>query len=184
MPRSTIQISMLAFTVLCAFLCAGTAQAKFKVTVTTAKDFKIEDLKKVAVVTTQCHEVLECADLERRAISEISNLRVGFRAVPETLLRDFLFQHGATEYTPELRQAIADHFKIDAFLELKIPFAEKGDGFGGRESSQVKLELRLTDLEGAILLFGVGTGRPNNVVSSPERVAGNVVEKIVKKAFK
>jgi hypothetical protein len=32
-------------------------------------------------------------------------------------------------------------------------------------------------------MHGTGTGRPRNVVTSPERVAGNVVEKILERAF-
>lgn len=171
--------------VACLLFTAGIAHAAFRTTVTKSKNFKMADIKKVAIITTQCHDEVDCANLERRVIGELKKIKkVTFGTVPESDLREFLFSKGSTAYTPELRQAILDEFAIDAFMEIKVPFAEKGDGFGGIESSKVKVELTITQPDGAILLHGVGIGRPNNVVSSPERVAGNVVEDIVEEAFK
>ena len=65
-----------------------------------------------------------------------------------------------------------------------MPFAKKGSGWGGNEKSQVTVEMTLVRPTGAILLHGVGNGRPLNVVSSPERVAGNVIEKLFEEAFR
>lgn len=173
------------FLLLLLALTAGQASAGFKTTVTKSKDFHLDKVSKVAIVTTQCHEAMDCANLERRVAKELGQIKaVTFRVVPEALQRDFLFSQGATEYSPELRSLLADQFEVDAFMELSIPFAEKGAGFGGNQPSKVKVELRLTGLDGNILLFGIGTGRPLNVVTSPERVAGNVVEAIIKDAFR
>jgi hypothetical protein len=183
--RFDVRNHLLPLSLLLCLFAAGQAHAAIKATVTKSKDLKLDELRIVAVVTTQCHEVMDCANLERRIADELSNIAgITFRTVPESAQREFLFSKGATEYTPELREALAVHFEVDAFMELSIPFAEKGDGPFGQRKSRVKVELRLTKLDGGILLHGVGTGRPLNVVTSPERVAGNVVEEILEEAFK
>ena len=181
--KNTIYRLLPALVVL--LIVASSSQAAFRTTVTKSKHFKMADLKKVAIVTTQCHDEIDCANLERRVIGELRKIKkVTFKQVPESDLREFLFAKGSVAYTPELRDAIVEEFGIDAFIEIKVPFAEKGDGFGGIVSSKVKVELTITKPGGAILLYGVGVGRPNNVVSSPERVVGNVVEDIIEEAFK
>ncbi|MEM9554590.1 MAG: hypothetical protein AAGC60_10045 [Acidobacteriota bacterium] len=164
-------------------LVVAPASAKFSATVTKAKAYDPSAIAKVAVITTECHEVVDCGRLERRIVIEAQEMPVSFTVVPEEEVREFLFAEGHLSFTPELRGVIAEAFGIDAFLELRVPFAERGDGFAGNRRSSVKIELLLTKVDGAILLHGVGTGRPLNVVSSPERVAGNVVEEIFMQAF-
>jgi hypothetical protein len=64
-----------------------------------------------------------------------------------------------------------------------VPFANRGDGFGGHRRSEVRVEVRLVSRDGALRMSGRGTGRPKNVVSGTERVAGTVIEKILGRAF-
>lgn len=177
------QLAKLALFLLVAWAVAVPAQAKFKATVTKAEGFDAETVSKVVVVTRQCHAVVDCSAIERKIAAEIHALDLPFTPVPELLVRQFLFDRGTTELTKELRTELAEEFGADALLEVSVPYAEKGDGFGGRRGSQVKVEIYLVRPGGEILVHGVGTGRPKNVVSGPERVAGNIAERILKKAF-
>jgi hypothetical protein len=173
-------------TALLALLCvalAAPAAADFRTTVTKAEGFTPASIRRVAVVTVECHEVTDCARIEQKVFLEFQGSALGLEVIPEQRIREYLFAHGHTAYDPSLRQALAAEFDLDALAELRIPFAEKGDGFGGHRRSQVKVELALVDPGGKILVHGVGTGRPLNVVTSPERVAGNVVEELVEKIF-
>ena len=171
------------FLILLMLFAASPLAAGFKTTVTAAKNF-MDGVDRIAVVTTECDEVVGCSKIEEKAQAEITRLGVGFTVVPEHQVREYLFSRGLTRYSPELRGELAVEFELDAILELKIPFAVKGDGFAGRRSSEATVEMMLVRPGGEILLHGVGTGRPNNVVTSPERVAGNVVEKLFEKAFR
>lgn len=175
------------FPVFCAalvlLLWVGTAEAAFRVNVTRQPGFNPRNLSRLAVITTECHPVVDCTAIQQRVVEEISRVAPGLKLVRESDVRQFLFEAGHTAYDPEMRDALFEKFELSALIELVVPFAEKGDGFGGHRRSQVKVELQIRDREGKILVHGVGTGRPANVVSSPERVAGNVVEEIVRKLY-
>lgn len=168
----------LAILALCAALPAGAA---FRVTVTGVDRLEEARPSKVAVVTVECADALDCHAIERKVLLEARKLELGFEIVPENVVRDLLFDHGFTAYSPERRELLERELGVDALFELHVPFGVKGDGFAGRRSSEAKIELFVVEPQGGILLHGVGTGRPNNVVSSPERVAGNIVERIFDK---
>jgi|GEM_PF-6620305 len=179
MPRTPL--SLAAAVVLLAL--ALPAQAKFNATVTKAPGFDPASISKVLVVTRECHEVVDCSEIERQIVGAVVELGAPFSTVPEVAVRQHLFAQGMIEYDPEMRQELAEEFGADAVIELVVPFAERGDGFGGKRRSSVKVEIFMLRPDGAILLHGTGTGRPKNVVSGPERVSGNIVEKILKDAF-
>lgn len=164
-------------------LLAAPLAAGFKTTVTGIDDWR-DGVETVAIVVTECAEQVGCAELVQEAQQRLVAMEPGFAVVPERSVREFLFSQGHTAYAPELRELLAEEFGLDAILELKVPFAKKGSGWGGNEKSQVTVEMTLVRPTGAILLHGVGNGRPLNVVSSPERVAGNVVEKLFEEAFR
>ena len=50
--------------------------------------------------------------------------------------------------------------------------------------SEVKITLRLVRPTGEILFLGEGIGRPMNTLSSPEKAAGEVAERVFEKVFK
>lgn len=164
---------------------AGAAQAaSFKVTVTAPTPLDELDLQRVVFVTVDCAPELDCADIERRALVEVQKLEAPFTVVPEAKVRALLFEQGLTSYDPELRAELAEALEVDAFFEIEVPFSEKGSGpFMGNKSSRATVELTVVTPDGKILLHGVGAGRPKNVVSSPERVAGNVIERILAEAL-
>lgn len=172
-----------AVMVLSCCILAPPASAAFRTTVTKADNFPT-DLARIAVVTVGCDEAIDCSKIEQKAQLEIGRLGIGLTVVPEAVVRRSLFAQGHTRYKADLRSALAEEFELDAILELAIPFAAIGDGYGGKRGSEVKVEMVLIRPDGEVLLHGVGTGRPLNVVTSPERVAGNVVEKLMAKAFK
>ncbi|MCH9651678.1 MAG: hypothetical protein K0U98_25855 [Deltaproteobacteria bacterium] len=180
---TSVRIKVALGTMAVLFLGALPAAAAFRTTVTKSDDFKQVELSRVAVVTAECYKTVDCSAIERKVYAEALKMKVRFKVVPESRVRDSLFSQGHTKYNIDLRQALADSLDLDGLIELRIPFAEKGDGYGGRKGSEVKVELLLIRPDGGILIHGVGTGRPANVVTSPERVAGNLVEKILKKAF-
>jgi len=167
-----------------AMLAAHEVEAKWQINVVVAEDFDVTDLEKIAIVTVECAEVVECSAIERKAYREAMTMRLGFRIATEKQVREALFSGGHTEYSTELRGFLVEELGLDGVLELKIPFAKRGEGYGGRRGSEAKVEMVLVNPEGAILLHGVGVGRPKLVVTSPERVAGNVVERLLEKAFK
>ena len=142
-----------------------------------------EGIERIAVVTTECEPSLDCARVEEKVRLELVKMASGFAVAQENQVREYLFGEGHLHYTSDLREALAEQFELDAILEVSIPHAVKGDGFGGQDSSEARVEILLVKPTWQILLHGVGTGRPNNVVTAPERVAGNVIEKIFEKAF-
>lgn len=164
-------------------LLAAPTEAKFRATVTKAEGFSKSQLKRVIFVTSQCNETLDCSNMERRIHGELQEMNLGFHIVPEQAVRKILFENGHTEYSPDLRELLSEKLELDGIFELKVPYSERGDGWAGDRRSMVKIEVSLVDQEGRILLHGVGTGRPLNVVSSPERVASNVVAEIFHEAF-
>ena len=112
-----------------------------------------------------------------------TNLRPGFEVIAPSAVRDELFARGATSLSAELRPAVLEKLAADAVLEIRVPFANRGDGFGGRRRSEARVEIRLVTLDGTLRMSGRGTGRPKNVVSGTERVASTVIEHVLAKAF-
>jgi hypothetical protein len=157
---------------------AGPAHGATKVSVTRTSVYDPTGLHRVAVVTADCHEQLNCREVENAAIVALTH--AGRTVVAGSLVHEWLLSAGHTHYEPELRQEILEHFDLDAVLELSIPHADRSRY---TRSSQVKVEVAVVSGSGAILAHGSGTGRPLNRVSGPERVAGNVVEDLVGRMF-
>ena len=163
-------------------LSATAARADFDAEVTAPKDFAA-GLTRVAVIAVECHDAVDCHQVEDAAAEELTNVNPGFAVVPTSAIRDELFARGATSLTPELRAPILEKLGADAVFEIRVPFANRGDGFGGRRRSEARVEVRLVTPEGALRMSGRGSGRPKNVVSGTERVASTVIEHILAKAF-
>jgi hypothetical protein len=163
-------------------LGAVAAHGDFDAEVTAPPGFA-DGLGRVAVLAVACHESVDCAQVEDAAAEELANRRPPFAIVPPARVREALFAAGASELTDELRAALLDELGADGVLEIRVPFANRGDGFGGRRRSEARVEVRLVARDGRLLMTGRGTGRPKNVVSGSERVAATVVEKILVKAF-
>ena len=161
--------------------CAGVAWAGFNVNVTRAPGFDPSSLTKVAVVITECHEALDCRRLEREVAGELRNARPRWAVVVGDPVYSQLLALGKEHYSTELREPLATAVGADALLELSAPHASPG--MMGRARSEVKLSLRLVRPTGEILFVGDGTGRPVNTLSSPEKAAGEVAERIFDEVF-
>jgi hypothetical protein len=168
--------------VLLSLALGGAARADFDVQVTALPGFAA-GLTRVAVLAVACHDSVDCGQVEDAAAEELTNRKPAFAVVPPSDLREKLFARGSTTLTDELRQSILDELGVDGVLEIEVPFASRGDGFGGSRRSEVRVEVRLLTRAGELRMTGRGTGRPKNVVSGTERVAGTVVEKILLEAF-
>jgi hypothetical protein len=164
-------------------LRSGSLNASTKVTVT-APDGFAEGIVKVALVAAECAPELDCPSVLARLASTMKGeLKLPFKIVDDSAVRNVLFKKGATEYSESHRAELAEALSLDALFEIRIPFANRGDGFGGRQGSESKVELRLVKPSGEILMTGTGFGRPMNVVTSPERVADRTLKEILEKAF-
>ncbi len=163
-------------------LAAGAARADFDAEVTASPDFTA-GLRRVAVIAVACHESVDCTQVEDAAAEELTGRKPGFEVVSPSAIRDELFARGATELSDDLRPAILEKLGVDGVLEIRVPFANRGDGFGGKRRSEARVEVRLVTREGELRMSGRGSGRPKNVVSGTERVVGTVIEKILLKAF-
>ncbi len=163
-------------------LVALPAHADFNVDVTASPGFAA-GLTRVAVIAVDCHESVDCTQVEDATALELSEREPPFEVLSPVRLREELFALGETALTDELRPSVLATLGVDGVLELRIPFANRGDGFGGRRRSEVRVEVRLVTTDGQLRLSARGTGRPKNVVSGTERVASNVIEKILLKAF-
>lgn len=171
-------------TLLVGVVCTSPLFAGTTVTVTAPKGFA-DGLHRVALVVDQCVPEVDCSDVGRRATATIvAELKLPLSFVSEAQVREALFKMGATSYSKERRADLATALSADAILEIDIPFAERGDGYGGRQGSEAKVEVRLVKASGEILMSGSGLGRPTNVVTSPERVADRTIKEILQKAFK
>ncbi|MCB1036404.1 MAG: hypothetical protein KDD47_21440, partial [Acidobacteria bacterium] len=164
-------------------LLALSAGAAYRYTVTKSEGFEPRTIRRVALVTVECHEVVDCADMEERAYEDAKESRLPFEIVPENRIRNFLFERGEEAYRRQLLDELVTSFDLSAVAEISVPFAERGDGFGGRRRSSVKVELVLLSPDGEVLLKGTGTGRPKNVVSSAEKVAARAVKELLEEAF-
>lgn len=163
-------------------LTGTSLHADFDAEVTKAPGFD-SGIGAVALVTVSCHESVDCAEVEDRAAADLGTRGLRFRVIPPDSVRRALFERGSTSMTDDVRQAVLDEVGADAVLEISIPFGNRGDGFGGRRRSEVRVEVRLVTRGGELRLSGRGSGRPKNVVSGTERVAGNVLERIFDEAF-
>lgn len=168
---------------LMAVLASEALLASTKVTVTAPSGFAA-GISRIALVTPACAPQLDCPEVIKRVTSTMNaELRLGFEIVADSLVREELLKMGATEFKSEHREALAHALNLNALLEIDIPFAERGDGYGGRQGSETKVDVRLVRPSGEILMSGTGFGRPMNVVTSPERVADRTVKEILEKAF-
>jgi hypothetical protein len=161
---------------------ATAARADFDAEVTAPEGFAA-GLSRIAVIAVECHEAVDCHQVEDAAAEELTGLKPGFAVVPTRAVRDELFARGATALSPELRGPVLAKVGADGVLEIRVPFASRGDGFGGRRRSEARVELRLVTAEGTLRMSGRGSGRPKNVVAGTERVAATVIEHILAKAF-
>jgi len=157
-------------------------QADFDAEVTAPAGFA-DDLTRVAVIAVSCHESVDCNQVEDSAAAALVDRGVAFRVVPPSRVREETFSRGVDTLSGELRAEVFDELGVDGVLEIRVPFADRGDGFGGRRRSEVRVEVRLVTRDGTLRMSGRGSGRPKNVVSGTERVAGTVLEKILRKAF-
>ena len=164
-------------------LGAGTLEASTKVTVTAPEGFA-DGIVRVALVAAECAPELDCPSVLARLASTMKGeLKLPLKIVDDGAVRTALFKKGATDYSESHRAELAEALSLDAIFEIRIPFAERGDGWGGRQGSESKVELRLVKPSGEILMSGTGFGRPVNVVTSPERVADRTLKEILEKAF-
>jgi len=173
-----------AILALALFVVGSPLLAATKTTVTAPKDFAT-GINRIALVADQCAPQLDCPDVLRRVTATMkSELKLEFVIVADTHVREALFKLGATSFSKEHRAALGEALNLDALMEIDVPFAERGDGYGGRQGSETKVEIRLVKPTGEVLMAGSGFGRPNNVVTSPERVADRTIKEILEKAFR
>lgn len=174
----------LAALLLAASSLAGPALASTKVSVTAPEGFS-RGVETIAIVVSECAPELDCPDVVSRVAQTIkSELKLNLSLVPQQKVQETLFAAGSTEYKQEHRLLLAERLTLDAILEIDIPFAVRGEGYGGRKGSESKVEVRLVKPTGEILMAGTGFGRPMNVVTSPERVADRTVKELLGEAFK
>ena len=160
------------------FVLAGAVPclAGFKTEVTLGPGFKPGAVSKVVVVSTECHEALDCRRIEREVAAELTRAQPEIAVSVGDSVYSELLRTGNERYTTDLRESIAKAFEADSILELSAPHAAPGMATVRR--SEVKLTLRLVRPTGEILFLGEGTGRPKNTLSSPEKAAGEVAERV------
>lgn len=164
------------------FFAAIAGRADFNADAIAAPDFPA-GLRRVAVIAVNCHESIDCGEVEDAVAADLVERKPGFAVVAPNAVRTELFARGVTELTDELRPAILEKLQADGVLEINVPYASRGDGFGGRRRSEVRVELRLAGTDGRLHLSGRGSGRPKNVVSGTERVAGTIIGQILDKVL-
>jgi hypothetical protein len=141
----------------------------------------LSNVKKALLVTLACHEVFNCADVERRVFSDLVRLKVPFTLVSPELVRGRLLDLGVEAYSADLRAKLAEEFGGDAFIELELVHGQARSL--GRRGSDVTVKMRIVLVTGEIVMLGEGTGRAINTVSSPESIAQETYERIIKRAF-
>jgi hypothetical protein len=155
--------------------------AGFKAEVTLGAGFKPDAVSKVVVVSTECHEALDCRRIEREVAAELTRAQPGIAVTVGDPVYSELLRTGKERYATDLREPIANTFGADSILEVSAPHAAPGMATVRR--SEVKITLRLVRPTGEILFLGEGIGRPMNTLSSPERAAGEVAERVFEKVF-
>lgn len=156
--------------------------AGFKAEVTLGAGFKPDAVSKVVVVSTECHEALDCRRIEREVAAELTRAQPAIAVTVGDRVYSELLRTGNERYAPDLREPIARTFEADSILEISAPHA--APGMATVKRSEVKITLRLVRPTGEILFLGEGTGRPMNTLSSPEKAAGEVAERVFEKVFK
>lgn len=141
----------------------------------------LANVKRAILVTTTCHELFNCADVERRVFSDLLRLKAPFKVVTPELVRGKLLDLGVETYSAELRPKLTGEFSADAVIELELVHGQARSL--GRRGSDVTVKMRIVSPTGEILMLGQGTGRAINTVSSPESIAQETYERIIKKAF-
>lgn len=174
-----MRVAVLAMVVLS---CAALALAGFNVNVTKAPGFDPASLSKVVVVMSECHEALDCRRLEREVATELTKAQLRLRVVVGDPVYSQLLGLGKERYSVDLREQLASAVGADTLLELSAPHASPG--MATRKRSEVRLTLRLVRPTGEILFVGDGTGRPTNTISSPEKAAGEVAERVFEEVFR
>lgn len=164
-----------------AFLLAVplSTHAAYKVSFTAAEGFP-SGLKKVAIVTVDCHEMLNCREIERRLSLDLRALVPGFWVATDKDVHEALFNLGAASYDEPLRTELCKSLDADAVIELDVPYGEKG--VYGQNTTKSKVFVRIMSKEGEILLTGEGSGR-GSTVSTPEGVAAKTALKLLKQAL-
>jgi hypothetical protein len=162
--------------------CAALALAGFNVNVTKAPGFDPASVSKVVVVMTECHEALDCRRLEREVAAELTKAQLRLKVVVGDPVYSQLLGLGKERYSVDLREQLASAVGADTLLELSAPHASPG--MATRKRSEVRLTLRLVLPTGEILFVGDGSGRPTNTLSSPEKAAGEVAERVFEEAFR
>ena len=160
---------------------AATGLAGFNVNVTKAPGFDSAAISKIVVVLAECHESLDCKRLEREVAGELTRAKPSLKVIVGDAVYSQLLGLGKESYSVDLRAQLAAAVGADALLELSAPYATPG--MATRKRSEVKLSLRLVRPTGEILFVGDGTGRPANTLSSPEKAAGEVAERIFEEIF-
>lgn len=171
----------LAFAVGGLLIIAAPLWAGYKVNVTAPEGFE-ERVSRVAVVTTECGEALNCREIENQVREVLRGMSGGWYVVPGTPTHEAFLVAGAVSYDPEMRQALAEELEVDGFLELTLPRGEKG--VMGWKGSEATVRLKLVTPSGEILMAGERIGRARNTLSSPENIARATVKRILKKAFR
>jgi hypothetical protein len=87
------------------FVAIVPARADFDVDVTTLPNFTT-GLTRVAVIAVECHESVDCAQVEDATAQELSERKPSFEVLPPSQLRAELFARGATVLTNELRPSV------------------------------------------------------------------------------
>lgn len=178
------------YAILAVALSAIPAEAGFQVDVTTAENWT-DGLDRIAIVTEECAESLNCRDVEERLARELravwrkhTTVEPGDRGIwivrPDKITKA-LMRAGLTEYDPDKQEELIRELEVDALMVIKVPSGMKGAyGWKGSES---KMDLHITNGK-QLLLIGTGSGRARNTLTSPERVAANIGEKILEEALK
>ncbi len=156
------------------------AEAGYQIDVTTQPGFT-EVLDKIIVVTTGCDEMINCTEVERQVVGHIRMKQPAFSIVPVQRIKQELLKMGHTEYSADIREDLAAALGGNAILEIEVTHGQKGV-YGGK-GSESAASVKLVQPDGSILLFGEGSGRARNTLSSPEAIARAVIIRILKKAF-
>lgn len=155
------------------------SDAAYKVNFTAAEGFP-SGLNKVAIVTVDCHEMLNCREIERRLSLDLRALVPGFRVATAKDVHEALFDLGEASYDESIRSELCESMDADAVIELKVPYGEKG--IYGQNTTKSKVFVKIVSKDGEILLTGEGSGR-GTTVSTPEGVATKTARKLLKKAL-
>ena len=167
------------------------ATAGFQIDVTTA-DGWTEGLDRIAIVTEECADSMNCRDVEERLALQVQNAwrkhakiapgERGIQIVRPAEITEALMKAGLTEYDPDLQDELIRELDVNALMVIKVPSGRKGQsGFTAR-GSEAKVDLHITNGD-SLLLVGSGSGRARNTLTSPEKVAATIGEKIFEKAL-